>query len=93
MKEFEEENVPIGALFMTLGVTTFFTIAIILGLTGLYEGSHTYYSDEWGNIDPEDVEQYREEQHEGLTTYSKGEGDVVRVPIDRAIELVLEERQ
>lgn len=93
MQEFEEENVPTGALFMTLGVTAFFTLAIILGLTGLYEGSLKHYTDAWGDVSPPDVVEYRTEQAETLGNYAKGEGEAVRVPIERAKELVLEGRR
>jgi hypothetical protein len=92
MQEFEEENVPIGPLFMTLGVTAFFTLAIIFGLTGLYEGLSTHYQDEWAAQQPQDVVDYHEQTEAQLTTYQKGDGDVVRIPVERAMDLVLEAR-
>ena len=93
MQEFEEENVPTGALFMTLGVTAFFTVAIILGLTGLYEGLETYHADKWAGVVPADTQSYQAEQASTLSEYQKAEDDSLRIPIDRSMELVLQERR
>lgn len=93
MQEFEEENVPTGALFMTLGVTAFFTVAIILGLTGLYEGLETYHAGKWAAVVPADTQSYQTEQATTLSEYQKGEDDVIRIPIDRAMDLVLQDRR
>lgn len=92
MQEFEEENVPIGPLFMTLGVTAFFTLAIIFGLTGLYEGLSTYYQNQGSANLPNDVVEYHQESAAQLNTYQKGDGELVRIPIERAMDLVLEAR-
>ena len=94
MNEFEEENIRIGPLFATVGAGTFFVIAVIFALTGLHETMQQSLADQWASKVVPDAEANATEQVERLSTYGvvdakKGR---VRVPIDRAMKLVLEER-
>lgn len=88
---FEKENVPMGPLFMVLGVTVFFTAAIVLALTGLYQAELNYRIDKWGAEPNAETVAHDAEQNERLTTYAKLENDLVQIPIERAMELVLAE--
>jgi len=94
MNEFEEENIRIGPLFATVGAGTFFVVAIIFALTGLHETMQQSITDEWASKTVPDAAANATEQAERLGTYGvvdakKGR---VRVPIDRAMKLILEER-
>ena len=94
MQEFEEENLAMGPLFMILGVSTFFVVAVILALTGLYNAERQSLESTWANTKLEDSEANKAEQAERLSTYAvlDKEAGKLRIPIDRAMELVVKER-
>lgn len=94
MQEFEEENIRMGPLFTTVGIGTFFVIAVIFVLTGLHSAMEQDLVDKWSGADVSDRQANEAEQTERLGTYGfmdKAAGRV-RVPIERAKELVLKER-
>jgi hypothetical protein len=94
MHDFEEENISIGPLFMTVGVGTLFVIAVIFALTGLQKTMKQSLEAEWAGAAVLDVETNSAEQAERLGTYgmiNKDKGQF-RIPVDQAMKLVLEER-
>lgn len=95
MHDFEEENISIGPLFMIIGVGTLFVIAVIFALTGLQNSMEQSLEAEWAEVQAPDVAQNAEEQAARLETagwIDKDKGQV-RLPVERAMQLVLEERK
>ena len=94
MKEFEEENLAMGPLFMVLGVSTFFVVAVIFALTGLYNAERQSLEDTWAGAKVADTQANEAEQAERLGTYAvldEASGKL-RIPIERAMELTVKER-
>jgi hypothetical protein len=94
MHDFEEENISMGPLFMTVGVGTFFVIAVIFALTGLNETLQQDMVDQWASVKTPDTAAYEAEQAENLARYAVIDQDKgkVQIPVERAMELVIQER-
>lgn len=89
----EQESLNIGALFMVTGISTFFVLAVILGLTGLHDAVERDLKAGFNAKIPADVLEHEAGQQELLESYAQDEDGSVRIPVDRAMEMVLEERQ
>ena len=88
---FEKENIPMGPLFMVLGVTAFFTAAIVFALTGFYQAELHHHEANWAGMTMPDSDANIAMQNERLSTYAKLEDGKVQIPIERAMELVISE--
>jgi hypothetical protein len=88
----EKENLAIGPLFAVTGVSFFFVLAVVLALTGLHKFEKERLEDAFNAKIPADALQVRTEQHELVEGYAKDEAGKVRIPVEQAMELVLEER-
>ena len=89
----EQENLAIGPLFAITGLSFFFVLAIVLALTGLHDTVERDLKASFNAQVPEDALRLEAEQQELVESYSMGEDGTVRIPVERAMEMVLEERQ
>jgi len=89
----EPENLAIGPLFAVTGLTFFGVLAVVLALTGLHDHVERDLKAGFNAQLPEDTMTLEAEQAEMVETYSKDEDGKVRIPVEKAMEMVLEERQ
>jgi hypothetical protein len=90
MESFENENLAIGPLFMVTGVMTFLVVAIIFVLTGMHDADEAALIDMHEAKRPTASLENDARQTERLENYSKTD-DVYQIPIERAMELVVDE--
>ncbi len=95
MKDFEEENIPIGPLSMIVGVATCFVIVVIFVLTGLESSIRQGRLDAFAREAAVKAEASAAIRAERTSTYGvlDNETGKVQIPVERAMELVTEERK
>ncbi len=89
----EPENLAIGPLFAVTGVATFFVLAVILALTSLHDSVERDIKASFNAELPTDTLELGAEQRDMVESYSAGEGGKVRIPVEDAMEMVLEEQK
>ena len=86
----EPENLAIGPLFAVTGLSTFFVLAVVLALTGLHDSMERSLKIGFNAEIPQDALELEAEQAELVEGYSKDDKGQVRIPVERAMEMVLE---
>ncbi len=89
----EPENLAIGPLFAVTGVSTFFVLAVVFALTGLHDSMERDIKASFNAEMPADTLELEAEQKDMVESYSTGEDGRVRIPVEDAMEMVLEERK
>ncbi|MDF1799744.1 MAG: hypothetical protein P1V81_11250 [Planctomycetota bacterium] len=89
----EKENLAIGPLFTVSGITVFFVIAIILALTGLNDFEQRRLKAGFNAKLPADTLRVEAEQKALVEDYSKDADGNVRIPVEAAMDMILEERK
>ena len=90
----EKENLAIGPLFMVMGIATFFVVAVIFVLTGMHDAEKAALIAEHQAVRAADAvanDAMHAARLEGYEITDKEAGKV-RIPINRAMEIVASER-
>jgi hypothetical protein len=89
----EKENLAIGPLFAVSGISFFFVVAVIFALTGLHDFEERRLKAAFNAELPDDTVRVEAEQKAMVEDYSKDADGNVRIPVEAAMDMVLEERK